>query len=343
MFHTKKSDYYYELPTELIAQKPLADRSGSRLLYLDRITGHIQHCMFNEITSFLNSGDVLIINNTKVIPARLLGNKISSGKAEVFLLNQIDNTTWKALVRPGRRCHIGTELIFSHGLTGKIVGYDEEQTRIIEFFWEGDFWEVLDQAGSVPLPPYITHIPDETDKEYYQTIYAQEKGSVAAPTAGLHFTDELLNQLKSKGVIVEDILLHVGLGTFRPVKTDNILEHKMHKEYCQITKKTANLINTARINNKRIIAVGTTSARTLESFAQDGVLVPGESWTDLFMYPGKQFQIIDGLITNFHMPESTLLMLVAAFAGYENIMNAYHIAVEQKYRFFSYGDAMLII
>ncbi len=340
---TNKSSYYYDLPPELIAQYPLTSRSESRLMYLDRKTGEVNHKSFTQIIQFFQPGDVLVLNCTKVIPARLIGHKPNGGKAEVFLLHQIKDNTWKALVRPGRRCHIGTELVFTDGLTGTIVGYEEEQTRIIEFSWEGDFWQVLEHAGQVPLPPYIHHIPDAFDKEHYQTVYAKEKGSVAAPTAGLHFTQEILDLLTEKGVIIQEVILHVGLGTFRPVKTENILEHKMHKEYCQILPETAAIINQAKREKHRLIAVGTTSARTLESFTKDGVLQSGEHWTDLFMYPGKSFQLIDGLITNFHMPESTLMMLVSALAGYEHIMNAYQIAVREKYRFFSYGDAMIII
>jgi S-adenosylmethionine:tRNA ribosyltransferase-isomerase len=340
---TKKSSYFYELPPNLIAQYPLAGRSESRLMHLDRKKGTVNHRLFTDIPKFFLPGDVLVLNSTKVIPARLMGVKPNGGKAEVFLLNQIKENIWKALVRPGRRCRIGTELTFTAGLKGKIIGYAEEQTRLIEFNWEGDFWQILDHAGLVPLPPYIHHEPDEFDREHYQTVYAREKGSVAAPTAGLHFTNEILDALKVQGVIIQEVILHVGLGTFRPVKTENILEHKMHMEYCQIKPETADIINKAKQEKHRVIAVGTTSARTLESFTRDGILQFGEHWTDLFLYPGKSFQIIDGLITNFHMPESTLLMLVSAFAGYDNIMNAYKIAVQEKYRFFSYGDAMIII
>ena len=340
---TKKSSYWYHLPPELIAQYPKDKRSTSRLLYLNKNTGDISHHKFTDILKLLKPSDVLVLNRTRVIPARLLGKKSTGAKVEIFLLNQKTDKTWECLVKPGRKLKVGTEVEFSQDLSGKIIACTEDGERLVEFYWEGDFWEILEKTGRTPLPPYIKRESIEKDKETYQTVYAHERGSVAAPTAGLHFTRELLNKLEQKGIEILEVLLHVGLGTFQMVKTENIDEHKMHSEFCRITEETAEKINKAKSQGRRIVAVGTTSTRTLESFAENGILTSGAHWTDIFIYPGKKLQITDGLITNFHLPYSTLLMLVSAIAGYENIMNAYKIAVEKKYRFFSYGDAMLII
>ena len=340
---TKKSSYHYDLPEELIAFEPNENRSGSRLMHLQKNSGAVSHHNFSDLVSFLHEGDVIVLNNTKVIPARLLGKKPTGAEVEVFLLNQIDTNKWECLVKPGRKLKPGAEVIFSENLSCKILDYADEGGRIVEFEWAGDFWQILENVGHMPLPPYIKREAVEEDKQTYQTVYAEKRGSVAAPTAGLHFTDELLSQLKQKGVEIVEVMLHVGLGTFRPVKEDDILNHKMHSEYCQISAKSAQKINRAKQEGRRIIAVGTTSTRTLESFAKDGLVESGSKWTEIFIYPGVKLQIIDGLITNFHMPESTLMMLVSAFAGYENIMNAYKIAVKEKYRFFSYGDSMLIL
>jgi S-adenosylmethionine:tRNA ribosyltransferase-isomerase len=340
---TKKSSYWYHIPPELIAQYPKDKRSTSRLLYLNKNTGDISHHKFTDILELLKPSDVLVLNRTKVIPARLLGKKSTGAKVEVFLLNQKTNKTWECLVKPGRRLKVGTEVEFSRDLSGKIIDRTEDGERLVEFDWKGDFWEILEKTGRTPLPPYIKREAIEKDKETYQTVYARERGSVAAPTAGLHFTLELLNKLEQKGIEILEVLLHVGLGTFQMVKTENIDEHKMHSEFCRITEETAKKINKAKSEGRRIVTVGTTSTRTLESFAENGILTSGAHWTDIFIYPGKELQITDGLITNFHMPYSTLLMLISAIAGYENIMNAYKIAVNEKYRFFSYGDAMLIL
>ena len=339
----KKSSYYYELPPELIAQFPLKNRSESRLLFLNKKTGRVEHHKFSKIIDFLQPSDILVLNKTKVIPARLFGRKATGAKVEIFLLNQKSENIWECLVKPGKRLPENTTVEFNENLKCKILKKTEGGNRIVEFEKQGNFWNILEQIGKMPLPPYIKRGSIEKDKETYQTVYAQEKGSVAAPTAGLHFTEELLKKIRQKGIEIFEVILHVGLGTFRPVKTENIDEHKMHSEHCRISKETANKINKAKKEKRRIISVGTTTTRTLESFAENGVLRSGSHWTDIFIYPGKKIQIIDGLITNFHMPESTLLMLVSAFAGYENIMNAYKIAVREKYRFFSYGDAMLIL
>ncbi|MBT3168983.1 MAG: tRNA preQ1(34) S-adenosylmethionine ribosyltransferase-isomerase QueA [Candidatus Cloacimonetes bacterium] len=340
---TKRSSYFYDLPTELIAQEPKNQRSESRLMHLNRENGELSHQKFSKVIDFLKPTDILVLNKTKVIPARLFGKKRTGAKVEIFLLNQRSNSTWECLVKPGRKLKIGVEIIFSENFKGKIIAFADEGARIINFFWQGDFWENIENLGKVPLPPYIKRESTEKDKQAYQTVYAKDRGSVAAPTAGLHFTDELINEIKAKGVQIAEVLLHVGLGTFRPVKTDDILEHKMHRELCTISPETAKKINLAKQNRQRIIAVGTTTTRTLESFAENGKLKYGSHWTEIFIYPGKKIEMIDGLITNFHMPESTLMMLVSAFAGYENIMNAYKIAVAEKYRFFSYGDSMLIL
>ncbi|HPR17698.1 MAG TPA: tRNA preQ1(34) S-adenosylmethionine ribosyltransferase-isomerase QueA [Candidatus Cloacimonadota bacterium] len=340
---TKTSSYWYDLPPELVAQYPLPNRASSRLLHLDRLTGKVSHHHFSEIIDYLRPDDVLVVNKTKVIPARLFGHKSTGAKAEVFLLNQQTEDTWECLVKPGRKLQTGTEIFFADDFSGLITGYAEEGGRLVRFRWLGDFWQNLDSLGKTPLPPYIKRESLEQDKETYQTVYAQERGSVAAPTAGLHFTPELLERIADKGVEICELNLRVGLGTFRPVKTENITEHIMHSEFCQISDEVAAVINQAKAAGRRIIAVGTTTTRTLESFAENGQVRSGSHSTDIFIYPGKKIRIIDGLITNFHMPESTLMMLVSAFAGYENIMNAYKIAVQEKYRFFSYGDAMVII
>ena len=339
-----KKSYHYELPNELIAQYPLKDRATSRLLILNKNSGAVQHSSFMNVCDSFRAGDVLVVNSTKVIPARLLGEKETGAKIEVFLLNHIDEDKWKCLVKPGKRCKIGTTIHFSKKFRGTVIELADEGSRIIEFDYDGNFWENLSEVGNIPLPPYIKREAEKSDSTTYQTIYAKIKGSVAAPTAGLHFNDEIINQLKAKGVVITEVLLHVGLGTFRPVKTDNIEDHKMHSEFCFISEETAKLINEAKDQNRRVITVGTTSTRTLESFVdEDGRLGHGEKWTSIFIYPGKQLKIIDGMITNFHMPESTLMMMISAFAGYDNVMSAYQEAVAEKYRFFSYGDAMIII
>lgn len=338
----RKSSYDYDLPEELIAQYPLSKRSSSRLLYLNRKNGEIQHKQFSDIVDFFQKGDVLVVNSTKVIPARLNGTKATGAKIEVFLLNHIINDTWRCLVKPGKRCPIGTKIIINDNLHGVVKDISREGGRLVEFHFEGSFWDVLSEAGNIPLPPYIKREAEESDSSTYQTIYAKIQGSVAAPTAGLHFTNEIFEAFNTKGVEIAEIVLHVGLGTFRPVKTDNIEKHIMHSEYCSISTQTAETINKAKAEGRRVITVGTTSTRTLESFANNDRVESGSKWTSIFIYPGKEFKIIDAMITNFHMPESTLIMMISAFAGYENIMNAYRIAVAEKYRFFSYGDAMLI-
>ncbi len=338
-----KSSYYYDLPEELIAQYPVQNRSGSRLLHLNKSTGDVTHHKFQQITSFLKSGDVLILNRTKVIPARLFGKKNTGAQVEIFLLNQLEDGNWQCLVKPGKKLKPGIKVEFSGRLSATILDYGEDGSRIVEFHYKEDFWEILEELGNIPLPPYIQRKSEEEDKRTYQTVYARERGSVAAPTAGLHFTDSILQQIREMGVQILEVVLHVGLGTFRPVKMEDITQHKMHSEHCRISPETAEMINRAKADGQRIIAVGTTTTRTLESFAEDGLVYSGSHWTDIFIYPGKKFQIIDGLLTNFHMPESTLLMLVSALAGYENIMKAYKEAVQERYRFFSYGDAMLIL
>ena len=340
---TKKSSYWYDLPAEFIAQHPKDKRSESRMLVLDKVSGKVAHEKFSNIIEHLKPSDILVVNNTKVIPARLFGNKSTGAKVEVFLLEQKTDTSWECLVKPGRKLQIGAEITFNEKLKAKVIDHAEEGGRIVEFYWEGNFWDILEEIGNVPLPPYIKRNSTNKDKETYQTVYAQERGSVAAPTAGLHFTKPLMKQIREKGIEILEVVLHVGLGTFRPVKTDDIKDHTMHSEHCMITNDVASKINTAKKDGRRIIAVGTTTTRTLESFAENGHLNSGSHWTEIFLYPGKNIQIINGLITNFHMPESTLMMLVSAFAGYENIMNAYKIAVKEKYRFFSYGDSMMIL
>ncbi len=339
----KTSDFFYELPQELIAQDPLKDRSASRLLCLDRKTGRTEHHIFREIIDFLHPGDCLVINNTKVIPARLYGVREETGaKIEVLLLKRREERVWETLVKPGRKAKPGTRIVFGDGLlVGEVTDIVEEGNRLIRFSYEGIFEEILDQLGQMPLPPYITH--ELEDKNRYQTVYAKHDGSAAAPTAGLHFTPELLGKIREKGVYIAHVTLHVGLGTFRPVKVEDVTDHHMHSEFYFIEEEQAALINRARAQGGRIIAVGTTSCRTLESAAgEDGILRAASGWTDIFIYPGYQFKMMDGLITNFHLPESTLLMLVSAFAGKEHIMAAYEEAVKERYRFFSFGDAMFI-
>lgn len=336
-------DYYYDLPEELIAQDPLEDRSSSRLMVLDKETGNVEHHVFKEIIDYLNPGDCLVINDTKVLPARLYGNKVGTdAKIEVLLLKRHEKDVWETLVKPGKKCKPGTVINFGDGiLTGEVIDVVEEGNRLIKFNYEGIFEEVLDRLGEMPLPPYITH--KLKDKSRYQTVYAKYEGSAAAPTAGLHFTKELLEKIREKGVKIAHVTLHVGLGTFRPVKVDNILEHHMHSEFYMVDEEDANLINTCKENGGRIISVGTTSTRTLETVTdENGVVHAGSGWTQIFIYPGYKFKAIDCLITNFHLPESTLIMLVSALAGREKVLNAYEIAVKEKYRFFSFGDAMFI-
>ncbi len=340
----KTSDFSYELPKELIAQDPLEDRSASRLLYLNRETGAITHSTFRHILDYLRPGDCLVINDTKVIPARLIGQKKDTGAAiEILLLKRRENDIWETLVKPGKKARPGAEISFGDGLlTGKVLDVVEDGNRLIQFSYQGIFEEILDQLGEMPLPPYITHKLE--DKNRYQTVYAKNDGSAAAPTAGLHFTKELLLAVEEMGVKIAHITLHVGLGTFRPVKVEEVTEHHMHSEFYQIEPEQAALINQTHADGGRVICVGTTSCRTLEAAAdKDGQLKPGSGWTDIFIYPGFQFQLMDGLITNFHLPESTLLMLVSAFAGREHVLHAYEEAVRERYRFFSFGDAMLIL
>jgi S-adenosylmethionine:tRNA ribosyltransferase-isomerase len=337
------TDFNFDLPKELIAQDPLSDRSGSRLLVLNKETGMIEHRIFKEIIHYLKPDDCLVINNTKVIPARLIGEREDTkAKIELLLLRRKEDNIWETLVKPGKKARIGTRIVFGGGLLkAKVVDIIEEGNRLVQFEYEGIFEELLDKLGQMPLPPYITHQLE--DKNRYQTVYAKYEGSAAAPTAGLHFTPELLDKIRQKGVKIAEVTLHVGLGTFRPVKVDNILEHHMHTEYFSVEESEAKKINDTKNNGGRIIAVGTTSCRTIESAADDnGHVRPVSGFTDIFIYPGYQFKVLDALITNFHLPESTLLMLVSALAGRDNIMNAYKIAVEEKYRFFSFGDAMLI-
>lgn len=339
----KRQDFSFELPQELIAQDPLKDRSASRLLVLDKETGEVSHHVFRDIVDYLNPGDCLVINDTKVIPARLIGSKVGTdAKIEILLLKRKSDQVWETLVKPGKKAKPGTKISFGEGLlVGEVIDIVEEGNRLVKFSYEGIFEEILDQLGQMPLPPYITHQLE--DKNRYQTVYAKNSGSAAAPTAGLHFTPELLEQIQRKGVDVASVTLHVGLGTFRPVKAENILDHHMHSEFYRIEEEAAEKINRAKENRGRIICVGTTSCRTVESAAdENGRLKAGSGWTDIFIYPGYQFKILDCLITNFHLPESTLLMLVSALAGREHILEAYKEAVEEKYRFFSFGDAMFI-
>ena len=349
MSELRRSDYYYDLPKELIAQDPLEDRSSSRLLVVDRESGELSHKIFKDIIEYINPGDCLVLNNTKVIPARLLGQRENTGGAvELLLLKRISGTDWETLVRPGKSCKVGSRLVFGDGLLkAEILDVIEGGNRIVRFEFDGIFEEVLDKLGEMPLPPYITH--KLTDPARYNTVYARFDGSAAAPTAGLHFTPELLKQLEDKGVSLAYVTLHVGLGTFRPVKEDVITDHKMHTESFEVTPETAKLINDTKAAGGRIICVGTTSCRTVESSAVknpdgDGYIVkPGSGDTDIFIYPGYEFKMMEGLITNFHLPESTLVMLVSAFAGREKVLAAYEEAVRERYRFFSFGDACLFI
>ena len=339
----KRQDFYFDLPEELIAQDPLEDRSSSRLLVLDKETGETSHHIFKEIVDYLNPGDCLVINDTKVIPARLIGAREGTGaKIEVLLLKRKENNVWETLVKPGKKARPGTRIVFGEGLlVGEVIDVVEEGNRLIKFEYEGIFEEILDQLGQMPLPPYITHQLE--DKNRYQTVYAKHTGSAAAPTAGLHFTPELLKQIEEKGIDIARVTLHVGLGTFRPVKVDDILEHHMHSEFYHIDAEAAEKINRAKDNGGRVICVGTTSCRTVESAADEsGRLRECSGWTEIFIYPGYKFKILDALITNFHLPESTLIMLVSALAGREHVLHAYQEAIEQKYRFFSFGDAMFI-
>ncbi len=343
MAELKKSDFYFDLPEELIAQDPLADRSSSRLLVLDKETGEVEHHIFREIVQYLEPGDCLVLNNTKVIPARLLGAKEDTHAAvEVLLLKRRENDVWETLVKPGKKCKPGTRLVFGDGLLhAEVLETVEEGNRLIRFSYEGIFEEILDRLGEMPLPPYITH--KLADKNRYQTVYAKYEGSAAAPTAGLHFTQELLEEIGRKGVDIAYVTLHVGLGTFRPVKVDNILEHHMHSEFYQVTEEAAEKINRAKQSGHRVICVGTTSCRTVESAAdENGVVQPGCDNTEIFIYPGYRFKVLDALITNFHLPESTLVMLVSALAGREHVLAAYETAIRERYRFFSFGDAMFI-
>ncbi len=340
----KTQDFYYDLPEELIAQDPLEDRSSSRLMVLDKETGEIKHHVFKEIIEYLEEGDCLVINDTKVIPARLIGEKEGTGaKIELLLLKRKQDDIWETLVKPGKKAKIGTRISFGGGLlVGEIVDIVEEGNRLVKFYYTGIFEEVLDELGQMPLPPYITHQLE--DKNRYQTVYATHAGSAAAPTAGLHFTPELLRQIEEKGVKIARVTLHVGLGTFRPVKVEDVTKHHMHSEFYMISKEAADTINETKKAGKRVISVGTTSTRTLESVAdENGFVKETSGWTEIFIYPGYQFKCIDCLITNFHLPESTLLMLVSALAGKEKVMKAYEEAVKERYRFFSFGDAMFLM
>ncbi|MBR1757655.1 MAG: tRNA preQ1(34) S-adenosylmethionine ribosyltransferase-isomerase QueA [Lachnospiraceae bacterium] len=339
----KKSDFYFDLPQELIAQDPLEDRSSSRMLVLDKHTGAWEHRHFTDIKEYLTPGDCLVINDTKVIPARLLGEREGTGgHIEVLLLKRRENDIWETLVKPGKKARVGTKLVFGDGLLrATVVEVVDEGNRLIQFHYEGIFEEILDQLGQMPLPPYITH--ELKDKNRYQTVYAKYEGSAAAPTAGLHFTKELLSEIRQMGVEIAEVTLHVGLGTFRPVKTEDILDHHMHSEWYEVTEEAAEKINRAKAEGHRVICVGTTSCRTVESASTpDGVIHAGSGNTEIFIYPGYQFKILDCLITNFHLPESTLIMLVSALAGREHVLAAYEEAVKERYRFFSFGDAMLV-
>ncbi|WMJ23055.1 tRNA preQ1(34) S-adenosylmethionine ribosyltransferase-isomerase QueA [Paludicola sp. MB14-C6] len=340
----KTSDFYYDLPEELIAQTPLEPRDSSRLMVLDRQNGDIEHKHFYDVIDYLQKGDLLVINNSRVLPARLYGKRTDTdANIELLLLEQKGNNQWETLVKPGKKAKVGAVISFGDGkLIGTIKEVQEDGNRIIEFQCEGNIYAVLDEIGQMPLPPYITE--KLNDKERYQTVYSKDIGSAAAPTAGLHFTKELLQKIKDKGIDIAEVTLHVGLGTFRPVKVDDVTNHKMHSEHYMMNEETANKIKETKKNGGRVFAVGTTSCRTLESIATfQGEMKACDGYTDIFIYPGYPFKIIDGLITNFHLPESTLIMLVSAFCGYDNTMNAYKVAVDEKYRFFSFGDAMLIV
>ena len=338
----KTHDFWYDLPESLIAQTPLEQRDASRLLVLNRANGTIEHKNFFDIIDYLRPGDCLVMNDSRVLPARLLGHRPSGGAVELLLLRDLGNKHWECLAKPGRKLTVGQSVIFGNGdLTATIVEVCEDGNRIVEFHYEGIFLEVLERLGKMPLPPYIK--AELEDQERYQTVYSKEVGSAAAPTAGLHFTNELLNRIRAKGIEIAFVTLHVGLGTFRPVKADEISEHHMHSELCMLSEETAHILNKTKRDGGRIICVGTTSCRTLESLVgDDGSFSATGKWTDIFIYPGYRFKAMDALITNFHLPESTLVMLVSAFAGRENVLHCYNIAVEQKYRFFSFGDAMYI-
>ncbi len=340
----KTRDFYYDLPPELIAQTPLPQRDASRLLVMDRATGKVAHRHFYDVLTYLHPGDCLVLNNSRVLPARLLGHRLPSmGSVEVLLLQDKGDDVWECLTRPGRKTPVGTELSFGDGrLTATVVGAQEDGNKLVRFHYQGIFLEVLSQLGKMPLPPYIkTQLEDQ---ERYQTVYSKINGSAAAPTAGLHFTQELLDKAAAKGIGIAYVTLHVGLGTFRPVKVEEVTEHHMHAEFCTLDDETACILNRTKTQGGRVICVGTTSCRTLESLvAEDGHFSPRSAWTDIFIYPGYTFKATDGLITNFHLPESTLIMLVSAFAGRENVLSAYKTAVEERYRFFSFGDAMLIV
>lgn len=338
----KTSDYYYDLPEELIAQTPLAQRDSSRLMHLDRLTGALEHRTFSDIIDYLREGDCLVMNDSRVLPARLLGRRSTGGAAEVLLLRDLGNQCWDCLVRPGKKMKVGQTVVFGDNeLTAEVIEVKEDGNRIVRFHYEGIFLEVLERLGKMPLPPYIKE--ELHDQERYQTVYSREMGSAAAPTAGLHFTPELLERIKAKGVNLAFVTLHVGLGTFRPVSVENIDEHKMHSEFCTISAETADILNRTRKSGGRIVCTGTTSCRTLESLVdEDGSFSEKSAWTDIFIYPGYQFKAMNALITNFHLPESTLVMLVSAFAGRESVLHAYETAVAERYRFFSFGDAMFI-
>ncbi len=336
------TDFDYDLPEELIAQDPIEPRDASRLMVLNRKTGEIQHKIFHEIGQFLNKGDVLVINDTKVLPARLYAHRESGAKVEILLLKEVGFQTWQCLVKPGKKALPGTKLLFDlPEISAEVVDHSDEGTRIIRFSTQENFYDVLDRLGTMPLPPYIKK--PLIDQNRYQPVYARERGSAAAPTAGLHFTNRLLKELAEKGIIIEKVLLHVGLGTFRPVKSETVENHVMHSEYYRVSAETAERINAARAAGGRIIAVGTTAVRTLETVStEDGLVHADEGWTQKYIYPGYHYKAVDAMITNFHLPKSSLVMLVSAFAGRENVLNAYHVAVEEKYRFFSFGDAMFI-
>lgn len=336
-------DYWFDLPKEQIAQDPLNDRSSSKLMVLDKQSGKIEHKIFTDVIDYLNPGDCLVLNNTKVIPARLFGVKEGTqAQIELLLLKRMENDVWETLVKPGKKAKVGAKIVFGNGLlVGTIIDVTEDGNRWIQFTYDGIFEEILDQLGQMPLPPYITH--KLQDKNRYQTVYAKYDGSAAAPTAGLHMTRQLLDQIKEKGVEIAEVTLHVGLGTFRPVKVENVLDHHMHSEYYEVTQEAADKINRAKATGHRVVCVGTTSCRTVESAALlDGTMKPCSGWTDIFIYPGYEFKVLDALITNFHLPESTLIMLVSALAGRESVLHAYETAVSNQYRFFSFGDAMLI-
>ena len=338
----KTHDFWYDLPEELIAQTPLQKRDSSRLLVMDKQSGEVSHRVFFDVLDYLRPGDCLVMNDSRVLPARLLGHRPTGGAVEVLLLRDLGDKQWECLVKPGKKMQLGQQVIFGNGeLSATVTQVLPDGNRVVTFSFEGIFLEVLERLGKMPLPPYIKE--ELADQERYQTVYSREVGSAAAPTAGLHFTQELLEKIRNKGVQTAFVTLHVGLGTFRPVKAEDISEHHMHSELCMISEETARILNETKKNGGRIICVGTTSCRTLESLAgEDGTFTAGSKWTEIFIYPGYQFRAMDGLITNFHLPESTLVMLVSAFAGRENVLHAYEVAVTEKYRFFSFGDAMLI-